>query len=181
MPKVKKKRLSFVIDMTPLVDITFLLLTFFMFTAKFKTEAESQQKFYIKRPLVTADTSKMPDKNLAIIKIAIRDTVNNVVVNDTTYNYELINEQDRQQVWASIEGIPPEIRDSVLRRPMMENISLDMLNQLVRKSKIVNPRTVFAIDGDRRLRFKWVFDAQEILRKNLATMFNYVTEKKTGM
>ncbi|MCK5741730.1 MAG: biopolymer transporter ExbD, partial [Chlorobi bacterium] len=37
MAKVKKNRVSFVIDMTPLVDITFLLLTFFMFTAKFKT------------------------------------------------------------------------------------------------------------------------------------------------
>lgn len=50
MPKVKKKRMGFVIDMTPLVDITFLLLTFFMFTAKFKTEAEAEQKFVIERP-----------------------------------------------------------------------------------------------------------------------------------
>ncbi|MGA2297213.1 MAG: biopolymer transporter ExbD [FCB group bacterium] len=181
MPKVKKKRLSFVIDMTPLVDITFLLLTFFMFTAKFKTEAEAQQKFFIKRPLVTADTSKMPDKNLAIIKIAIRDTVNNVVVNDTTYNYELINEQDRQQVWTSIEGIPANIRDSVLKKPMMENVSLDMLNQLILKTRLVNPKTVFAVDADRRLRFKWVSDAMDIMRKNRATVFNYVTEKKTGM
>ena len=55
MPKVKKKRIGFVIDMTPLVDITFLLLTFFMFTAKFKTEAESEQKFYIKRPVASGD------------------------------------------------------------------------------------------------------------------------------
>ncbi len=70
MPKVKKKRVGFVIDMTPLVDITFLLLTFFMFTAKFKTEAEAEQKFFVKRPQATADTSKLPERDLAVIKIA---------------------------------------------------------------------------------------------------------------
>jgi biopolymer transport protein ExbD len=33
----KKKRVGFVLDMTPLVDITFLLLTFFMFTTTMAT------------------------------------------------------------------------------------------------------------------------------------------------
>lgn len=32
-----KKRVGFVLDMTPLVDITFLLLTFFMFTTTMAT------------------------------------------------------------------------------------------------------------------------------------------------
>ena len=73
--KVKVKRRGFAIDMTPLVDITFLLLTFFMFTATFKTAAEAEQKFVIQRPATTPiDTSKLPDKDLATIKIAI-DTV----------------------------------------------------------------------------------------------------------
>ncbi|OGU15326.1 MAG: hypothetical protein A2X61_12590 [Ignavibacteria bacterium GWB2_35_12] len=177
MPKVKKKRLSFVIDMTPLVDITFLLLTFFMFTAKFKTEAESQQKFFIQRPKVTADTSKIPERNLAIVKIAIRDTVDGVVVNDTTYNYELINESDRQQVWASLEGLPEKMK----AKPMLENISLDMLSTVIRNTRITNPKTMFAIDADRRIRYKWVWDAMEVMRKNRATIFNYVTEKKSGL
>ena len=70
MPKVKKKRVGFVIDMTPLVDITFLLLTFFMFTAKFKSEADNEQKFFIERPKASADTSKLPEVDLATIKIA---------------------------------------------------------------------------------------------------------------
>ena len=76
MAKVKKNRVSFVIDMTPLVDITFLLLTFFMFTAKFKTDAESEQKFFIERPTVSPDSSKLPEQDLAIINIAIEtDTI----------------------------------------------------------------------------------------------------------
>jgi len=49
MPKVKMKRTGFVIDMTPLVDITFLLLTFFMFTAKFKSDADNEQKISDKK------------------------------------------------------------------------------------------------------------------------------------
>ncbi|MDQ1265614.1 MAG: hypothetical protein QG635_765, partial [Bacteroidota bacterium] len=105
MPKVKKKRIGFVIDMTPLVDITFLLLTFFMFTAKFKTQAEGEQKFTIKRPEATADTSKLPERDLAIIKIAVDS-----VTADTNYYYEVVNEMDRASIWAAVEAIPAELK-----------------------------------------------------------------------
>ena len=44
MAKVKKKRVGFVIDMTPLVDITFLLLTFFMFTTTMATPQVMEMK-----------------------------------------------------------------------------------------------------------------------------------------
>jgi biopolymer transport protein ExbD len=103
--KVKVKRVGFAIDMTPLVDITFLLLTFFMFTATFKTQAEAEQKFIIKRPATTpSDTSKLPDRDLATIKVAI-DSVSA----DTVYYYEIINETDRDVVWQSTPGIPDSL------------------------------------------------------------------------
>lgn len=168
MPKVKKKRMGFVIDMTPLVDITFLLLTFFMFTAKFKSEAESEQKFSIERPKVTADTSKVPDKDLAIIKIAIDS-----LTSDTTYYYELLNEVDRAEVWKLTESVTEEMKDKA-QLP----VSLESLDDLVRNTRIIRSETVFAIDADKRLRFQYVWDAMDILRKNRATVFNYVTEKK---
>lgn len=168
MPKVKKKRMGFVIDMTPLVDITFLLLTFFMFTAKFKSEAEAEQKFVIERPKVTADTSKVPDKDLAIIKIAVDS-----LTADTTYYYELLNEADRNQVWALSQSVPDELKDKA-----QLSVSLESLDELVRNTRVIRPETVFAIDADKRLRFQWVWDAMDILRKNRATVFNYVTEKK---
>ncbi len=168
MPKVKKKRMGFVIDMTPLVDITFLLLTFFMFTAKFKSEAESEQKFSIERPKVTADTSKVPDKDLAIIKIAIDS-----LTSDTTYYYELLNEVDRAEVWNLTESVTEEMKDKA-QLP----VSLESLDDLVRNTRIIRSETVFAIDADKRLRFQYVWDAMDILRKNRATVFNYVTEKK---
>lgn len=169
MAKVKKKRIGFVIDMTPLVDITFLLLTFFMFTAKFKTQAESEQKFVIKRPASTpVDTATMPDKDLAIIKIAIDSATN-----DTMYYYEVLNEADRQAVWQKIPNFTPEL----LSKHQLP-VDKDLLNELVLATRVVRPATKFAIDADKKLKFKWIADAMDILRRNRATMFNYVTDKK---
>ena len=42
MPKIKPKRHGVLIDMTPLVDVAFLLLTFFMLTTQFKPPEEVQ-------------------------------------------------------------------------------------------------------------------------------------------
>jgi len=168
VPKMKPKRTGFVIDMTPLVDITFLLLTFFMFTAKFKSQAESEQKFVIERPQVTADTSKVPDRDVAIIKIAVDS-----LTKDTIYYYEVTNEADRAQVWANSKAISEEAKAKALLP-----VSLEALDDLVRNTRLVRPDTKFAIDADKNLRFKWISDAMDVLRKNLATTFNYVTEKK---
>ena len=143
--KVKVKRQGFAIDMTPLVDITFLLLTFFMFTATFKTQAESEQQFVIKRPATTpSDTSKLPDRDLATIKIAIDSATT-----DTTYYYEIINENDRETVWSSTESIPEEY----LRKAQIP-VSKELLNELVRNTRRTNPTTAFAIDADEKLRFE---------------------------
>ena len=167
--KVKVKRVGFAIDMTPLVDITFLLLTFFMFTATFKTQAEAEQKFTIKRPATTpVDTSKLPDRDLATIKIAI-DTLSH----DTTYFYEIVNENDRNTVWANTQGIP----EDYLTKAQLP-CSKELLFELVRNTRITNPTTSFAIDADERIRFEWVSDAMDILRKNRATVFRYVTDKR---
>ena len=38
MPKIKKKRVGFKLDMTPMVDVAMLLLTFFMMTTQFRPE-----------------------------------------------------------------------------------------------------------------------------------------------
>ncbi|MBL8003496.1 MAG: biopolymer transporter ExbD [Candidatus Kapabacteria bacterium] len=165
----KKKRLGFVLDMTPLVDITFLLLTFFMFTAKFKSDAESEQKFIIKRPEVSPDTSKLPDKDLATLKIAI-DSVSN----DTSYYYEVSNPNDRQRIWAA-SNVP---EDQLKKGLLQIGGDVKVLDDLIRNTRLTSPKTVFAVDADVRIRYKWVSDAMDVLRKNRATIFNFITEKK---
>lgn len=175
MPKVKAKRVGFVIDMTPLVDITFLLLTFFMFTAKFKTQAESEQKFYIQRPVATADTTKMPEQDLAIIKVAlIKDSTSEAIRVDTSYFYEIVNEDDRLKVWANMKDKVPEEQ---LQKAQLQ-VDVNALSELIRLTRMVNSKTIFAIDADKGVKYKKVFDAMEALRVNLATKFNYVTDKR---
>lgn len=169
MPKVKKKRVGFVIDMTPLVDITFLLLTFFMFTAKFKSQAESEQKFMIERPEVTPDTSKIPENDLAVIKVAFMDSTRK----DTAYFFEMTNEKDYQSVKSFTKGLTQDQMEKAQIR-----VNKDVLMKLVTNVKTVNPKTKFAIDADKSISFSWVADAMEILRLNWFTQFNYVTDKK---
>ncbi len=168
MPKVKKKRVGFVIDMTPLVDITFLLLTFFMFTAKFKSEAESEQKFVIERPKSSADTSKVPEKDLAIVKIAFTDSTKA----DTAYYYEMVTEKD----WLAVREKTKSITDEQKAKAQIK-VTKEQLNDLVSSTYKTNNKTKFAIDGDKGIRFKWVSDVMDILRKNRFTSFNYVTDK----
>ncbi|MCB0701668.1 MAG: biopolymer transporter ExbD [Candidatus Kapaibacterium sp.] len=169
MAKVKKKRVGFVIDMTPLVDITFLLLTFFMFTAKFKSEAEAEQKFFIERPLASADTSKLPEQDLAIVKIAFPDSTKQ----DTSYYYEMTNEADWVAVKSGIEGLTPEqMQEAQLQ------VSLETLEALIKQTYRVNKETSMAIDADKSIRFKWISDAMDVLSDNRFTKFNYVTKKR---
>lgn len=171
MPRIKKKRMSFVIDMTPLVDITFLLLTFLMFTAKFKSEAESEQQFTIVRPMASPDTTKLPPVDLAIINVAIDDKN----PQDTSYYYGLTNTTDWQKVLAYIPEIPIDMRQKSLLK-----VDTLLLGKLVKYTLAVNNSTTFALDADKRVRFKYIKDVMNTLRKNKAFTFDFVTEKRKG-
>jgi biopolymer transport protein ExbD len=167
--RIKKKRPGFYLDMTPLVDIAFLLLTFFMFTAKFKSDTENEQKFQIKRPVASADTSKLPDKDLATIKIGIDS-----VTNDTAYYFSLSNETDRKIVYSSDKiQIPDDMRQKVILK-----VDIKTLEALLRQTRMVNIRMRFAIDADKRITYKWIEDLTEAMRKSNATVFNFVTDRQ---
>jgi biopolymer transport protein ExbD len=169
VPKIKKKRVGFVLDMTPLVDIAFLLLTFFMFTAKFKSDEENEKKFTIVRPKASADTSKLPEKDLATISIAI-DSTNG----DTSYYYAILNEQIRGTVMQEMTNLPEDQKDKAL----IKVPNLEVLDLLVAQTRAADPRTKFAIDADSRIKYRWIDDLMEVMRKRKATVFNFVTDKK---
>ena len=188
MPKVKMKRTGFVIDMTPLVDITFLLLTFFMFTAKFKSEADSEQKFQIKRPKTQADTAKLPEKDVAVIRIAIDSTK----ATDTAYYFSVAN----PELWNTIKEDPslsewftPDRTES--SKGMIKTVKIEELEALIsvtrtqskafnitKKTSADKAQMRFAIDSDKRIRFKWISDVMEALRRTRQTQFNFVTDKQ---
>jgi biopolymer transport protein ExbD len=172
VPKVRKKRVGFVLDMTPLVDITILLLSFFMMTAKFKSQAEGEQKFSIKRPQATADTSKLPDKDLALVKVAIDS-----VTTDPNYYFDVTNQTDKAQIWERLKTTLPA--EALAKSQICLGKNLDALSSCIAATRITGPKRIkFAIEADKRIKYKWVADAMEVMRKNLATTFNYVTEKR---
>lgn len=172
MSKVKKKRVGFVLDMTPLVDITFLLLTFFMFTAKFKSESEENQ-VVIKRPKTSADTTKVPENNLALLKIGI-DSASK----DTAYYFSMVNEQDiigvREKLRA--KGFP-DVSDNQVTYVIRDTTWLETV---VEAARFTNLNVKFAVDADSAVSYRWIEQAMNSMRKKLATQFYFVTDKQGG-
>lgn len=175
MPKIKKKRMGFVIDMTPLVDITFLLLVFLMFTTKFKSEAEAEQQFTITRPYASADTAKLPERDLALINIDIDDKN----PTDTAFYFGWTNTTDRDTIRDTYPDLPDELRQR-LQTEMLVRVDTNTLSHLIKATGAVNKNTVFAIDADKDVNFKYINTVINILNKNNQRVFNYVTQKRSG-
>lgn len=64
MPKIKMKRKASFIDMTAMTDVAFLLLTFFMLTAKFRTA----EPVAVDLPSSRSEL-KLPESNVMIISV----------------------------------------------------------------------------------------------------------------
>ena len=142
--------------MTPLVDITFLLLTFLMFTAKFKSESESEQKYVVQRPMSTINTTKIPEKDLAKVLITI-----DKVTHDTVQLLFLSNEEDRQAVAQK----NPEIAKDFLTETAIpvDTTKLDILTASFVKA---NPKIKVSIDADKEVSFTKVYSAMSAMSKN---------------
>jgi biopolymer transport protein ExbD len=167
MAKIKLKRHGFALDMTPLVDVGFLLLTFFMLTAKFKSQTD--EDLQIALPVAQADTAKLPDVNIAMITIGI-DTKEGRA--DTVILFGLANEKDRAAVYEPLQlGIPQE----ELFKQAQVRVDLARLDIAVRQSRMQAPSMRYAIEADKGISYGLVDDVMRIMQKYNATRFNLVT------
>lgn len=181
MPKIKKKRMGWVMDMTPLVDITFLLLTFLMFTAKFKTEDENQQNFKIERPVASADTAKLADKNIATIKIDIDDETKK----DTLIYFGFSEKSNVDKIYElrnapELELTPDQLKKlEELKTMPLVVVDTTMLGKLIRMTANQKGKDIFwALDADKQIDFKKIWKVMTIMQKNNARVFHYVTTKQ---
>ena len=167
MAKVKMKRHGFALDMTPLVDVGFLLLTFFMLTAKFKSQTD--EDLQIALPVAQADTAKLPDVNIAMITIGIDSAENK---QDTVILFGLANEKDRAAVYEPLQLNYPQ---EELHKHAQVRVDMARLDIAVRQSRMQAPSMRYAIEADKRISYGLIDDVMRIMQKYNATRFNLVT------
>ncbi len=150
MPKIKKKRIGFKIDMTPMVDVAMLLLTFFMMTTQFRPEEATA----IELPSSHAPF-KMPETDIMTVTVNREGRVFLGV--------------DSQNLRAQLFGEANKLR------PSME-VDRKALHDLLIQARISNPKLRTLVKGDKDAPFGPVEDILDILRQVKITRFNLVTE-----
>jgi len=150
MPKFKKPRVAIRIDMTPMVDVAFLLLTFFMLTTQFRPPAEME---------VTLPAShsqfKLPESDIMTITFG----------KDGRIFMGLDKQQARERVFG------PEYK----LRPEMEVEKANLAN-LIMQARGANTKLRVVIKGDKDAEYGLAEDIMDILQKTLITRFNLVTD-----
>lgn len=150
MPKIKKKRLGYAIDMTPMVDVALLLLTFFMMTTQFRPE----EAVAIELPASHAPF-KMPEMDIMVVTVNKEGRVFLGV--------------DSQALRGQLFGEANKLRASMEVEP-------DALRELLIQARIANPKLRTLVKGDKEAPYGPVEDILNILRQVKITRFNLVTE-----
>ncbi|MEI8134558.1 MAG: biopolymer transporter ExbD [bacterium] len=176
MSKAKLKRHGFRIDMTPMVDVGFLLLTFFMLTAKFKSQKDNVE---IKLPVAQADTAKLPDANIVVVTIGLSTVTNPTDVPDTIIYFSVANEKDRAAIYKPMGLTDPKsgapLDDLEATKIQQVIVSKSKLESVVKAARWQNQVLRYAINADKRLSYGYIDDVMRTLQKNGATRFNLVT------
>ena len=115
MAKHKMKRVGIAIDMTAMVDVAFLLLTFFLLTTKFK----AQDNVPIELPSSTA-AIKLPTSNVIMLSVEKNGAVH-IQADNTRGQRDLpgasgdviIRPEDLRQALVSLRAANPSLRSVI--------------------------------------------------------------------
>jgi biopolymer transport protein ExbD len=136
--------------MTPLVDVAFLLLTFFMLTTTFKPTEEVT----IILP-ASHSAYKLPESDVITINIS--------------KDGRLFLGVDSQILRGKLFGKSNELKASV-------EVPKDQLANYLVQARTANPRLRTVIKGDKQADYGVAEDVMDILQKTQITRFNLVTE-----
>jgi biopolymer transport protein ExbD len=150
MPKIKKRRIGVAIDNTPLVDVGFLLLTFFMLTTQFKPPEEVQ----IVLPS-SHSAFKLPDSDVMTITIS--------------EDNRIFLGFDSQKMTGRLFGDENKLRAGI-------EVTKEELGDLLVKARIANPRLRTVVKGDKSAEYGLAEDVMNVLQKTNITRFNLVTD-----
>ena len=194
MPKIKVPKKSPSLDMTPMVDLAFLLVTFFMLTTKFRPD----EPVIVDQPSSVSEIP-LPDKGVIMLTIDSKGRVFfNVegqqtrldILDRLAERFTLtFDEKERKRfaVLSSI-GMPKEQLKQYLQanddqRKEMNKVSAGIptdstnneLTYWINAARNVAPRYSIAIKGDRDADIPTVKRVIDILQENKANRFALIT------
>ena len=154
MPKHKKGRVGVRIDMTPMVDVAMLLLTFFMLTTQFRPPEEVEV-------ILPASHSefKLPESDIMMI-----------YVNKEGKIYLGL---DSQRLMERLFGTENKYKRAV-------EMDKAALGNILIQARINNPRLRTVVKGDKGAPYGPMEDVMDVLQKAKITRFNLVTDLKKG-
>jgi biopolymer transport protein ExbD len=177
MSKIKAKRVGFRLDMTPMVDVAFLLLTFFMLTTKF-------------RPPETVRIDLPPSHSN--MKLPESDVLTVTVAADNSILIGLSSQPSRVRLFESVVrpnlengGMPaPAIADSLKKFKLGESfrINREELPRYIMMSRYADQRLRPVIKADSHADYEAINYVMKVFKKMNLLNFNLVTvlEKEVG-
>jgi len=147
----KKGRINIFIDMTPMVDVVMLLLTFFMLTTHFKPPAEAE----VLLPM-SHSKFKLPESDVMTVTITQDDRIY------LGLDSQVLRGRLFGQEYALKSGI--EVQDK------------KTLAELLIQARIMNPKLRTVIKADKNCPYGPIEDVMNILQKVKISRFNLVTE-----
>ena len=154
MAKHKKSRVGVRIDMTPLVDVAFLLLTFFMLTTQFKPPEEVTVEIPASHSFI-----KLPEANIMMI------TVNK--------EGKIYLGVDSQGLMGKLFGPENMYRAAI-------EVQKNTLGNLLITARISNPRLRTVVKGDKGAPYGPIEDVMDVLQQTKITRFNLLTDLEKG-
>ncbi|MGD0591570.1 MAG: biopolymer transporter ExbD [Bacteroidota bacterium] len=155
MPKHKKKRLGTRIDMTPMVDVALLLLTFFMMTTQFKPPEDVEV-------IIPASHSqfKLPESHIMMV---------------------YVNKEGKIYLGVDAQGLMEQLFGKESRYKSAIEVDKNTLGNILIQARINDPKLRTVVKGDKDAPYGPIEDVMDVLVKAQIMRFNLVTDLDKGV